>query len=428
MTKTHSQNVVVIVGGGIIGLSTAYNLAKRHGTDIKIKIVEAFEKTFAAASSTCTGCIHYGFTGDLERLIGLGKYSFDLWAEEAKNSTASGSEFMQLTGYRPRSCFGIEPEGTGQGLDLLPDWVERSSSWNVDDQVLGANTAMVNPIGTGEWITKQCLDLGVEIQTGVQVVDITLSPENQVQAVTCVKKGNGGESCPSLTRIKCKQVVLACGPWTPTIYQTLFPSSPIHLQWNTDAGDWAEWENPCPTTQLTTAFVSFAHIIGEKLEFAARNNGTIWACGRRNLTALLPPTGQMDKPDPSLIQELNGRALEWINWGCRCKETTHRQLQVLNSGRAFRPASKTSLPIISEVPSPDLTGGGCSNDGSNQENQARKKSPSGVFVCWGHGSYGLTLGMGSGKLMSQLMSREKTDIDLSLFTLGDSQSLSISTR
>lgn len=68
MTKTHSQNVVVILGGRIIGLPTAYNLAKRPGTDIKIKIVEAFGKTFTAASSTCTGCIHYGFTGDLERV------------------------------------------------------------------------------------------------------------------------------------------------------------------------------------------------------------------------------------------------------------------------------------------------------------------------------------------------------------------------
>ena len=39
-------------------------------------------------------------------------------------------------------------------------------------------------------------------------------------------------------------------------------------------------------------------------------------------------------------------------------------------------------------------------------------------MCWGHGSYGLTLGMGSGRLMSQLMRGEKPDIDLSLFALN----------
>ncbi|KAH7310595.1 hypothetical protein B0I35DRAFT_481900 [Stachybotrys elegans] len=102
-----------IVGGGCIGLSTAYNLAKR--TVGKIKVIEAFDKTFAAASSSCTGCFHYGFPEpQTQPLIPLGKYSFDMWAAEAQED-----DFVSATGYRAQSSFGADP-GTGQRLNRLP--------------------------------------------------------------------------------------------------------------------------------------------------------------------------------------------------------------------------------------------------------------------------------------------------------------------
>ncbi|ROW11803.1 hypothetical protein VPNG_05035 [Cytospora leucostoma] len=141
MSRSQDTNLVVIVGGGVIGLSTAYNLAKLNSESsrvVKIKVVEAVDDLFTAASSRCTGCFHYGFPEPESRqLLPLGKFSFDLWEIEALKA-----DFRAATGYRAQSCFGVGP-GNGHGLDKLPDWMQKEPSWDVDTNVLGSYTAMV---------------------------------------------------------------------------------------------------------------------------------------------------------------------------------------------------------------------------------------------------------------------------------------------
>ncbi|RBA14319.1 hypothetical protein FPRO05_03111 [Fusarium proliferatum] len=104
----------------------------------RIIVVEAGDRPFAAASSACTGCFHYHFPGPLSKaLTPLGKYSFDLWAQEAQNP-----DFRLATGYRENSSYGIQ-QGDGKGLEWLPNWIKTETSWDVDNQVLGVNTATV---------------------------------------------------------------------------------------------------------------------------------------------------------------------------------------------------------------------------------------------------------------------------------------------
>ncbi|KAG6358908.1 hypothetical protein INS49_012428 [Diaporthe citri] len=126
MSPLQDNDRVVIVGGGVIGLSTAYNLAKRSlksSLSIKILVVEACDACFTASSSNCTGCFHYAFTHPaLQPLLPLGKYSFDLWEAESADP-----DFKAATGYSAQPFFGIST-GTGKGLDGLPDWVTKDSS------------------------------------------------------------------------------------------------------------------------------------------------------------------------------------------------------------------------------------------------------------------------------------------------------------
>jgi glycine/D-amino acid oxidase-like deaminating enzyme len=166
-----------------------------------------------------------------------------------------------------------------------------------------------------------------------------LSTSNEVQAITL------RVAVEEKTTIACKHLPLACGPWTPTVYERLFPSAPVHVQWATDAGDWTICKNPYLTTLKSTAFVSFELLIGEKFEFAGRNNGTIWAYGPRNFDAKLPPPGQSDDPDEEIIQEMNERAHQWLNWNCTCEEQHGDEVQILETGRASRPATKSGLGV-----------------------------------------------------------------------------------
>ena len=212
--------------------------------------------------------------------------------------------------------------------------------------------------------------MGVEIKTGLEVISADLSSANQIQAVTCVRRDLTPVSIP------CTKLLLATGPWTPTVYKSLFPTSPINLQWSTNAGDFIICKNPCRTTENTVAYVSFQAIVAEKMEFAARSDGTIWACGRRNHTASLPSPGEIAERDEQLIEELLGHARTWLNLKCSCENKHGKELKVVSKGRAFRPATESGLPVMSEVAPSDLSAE-CvkSDDNANVS--------SGVFVCLG---------------------------------------------
>lgn len=96
--------------------------------------------------------------------------------------------------------------------------------------------------------------MGVELRTRMQIVEVHLSTENEVQGLTCQGQDQ------TRHQLDCDQLLLACGPWTPSVYASLFPKSTEQLRAITDAGDWVMFANPCPVSQDTVAFVSFANV------------------------------------------------------------------------------------------------------------------------------------------------------------------------
>ena len=170
MELPNSTKTIVIVGGGSIGLSTAYNLAKSLSTasSVKIIVLDIFERPFAASSSQCTGCLHYGFPEkETQPLLPLGKYSFDLWAAEAESE-----EFKETTGYRAHSFFGVN-SGSGRRLELLPEWIQRWPNWDIDEDVLGPNNATVYVSSSASLVSvfddRLCLVTRPALENGSQL-------------------------------------------------------------------------------------------------------------------------------------------------------------------------------------------------------------------------------------------------------------------
>lgn len=120
----------------------------------------------------------------------------------------------------------------------------------------------------GEWLTaqsRQCLKLGIEIETNLKAIYADLSSENRIQAVVRL------EEDLTAAPIYCTRLLLACGPWTPIVYRTLFPfflnRAPIYYQrWGLDCV-----QEPVPNHRKKRClrFVPKA----DKMEFAARNDG-----------------------------------------------------------------------------------------------------------------------------------------------------------
>ncbi|RYP09421.1 hypothetical protein DL764_001300 [Monosporascus ibericus] len=250
----------------------------------------------------------------------------------------------------------------------------------------------------GIWLERKCATEGVDIRTSTTATAVATAENGALKSVQCSILATG-ESYS----LPCQKLVIAAGPWSPSLIQSLFPNSILDLQPSTNAGDWMVFQDPNPVRADTTSAVFFDDIVHEKLEYGGRNNGSIFVCGRRNFTAILPPPGKEDEPDQRVLSDLIQYSRRFIHQDIEGEACP--ALSILEKGRAFRPSTVAGLPRISEIPSEKLY---C----------VESEAPTGVFLCYGHGSYGLTLGMGSGKLMAQVILGLKPDIDISKFTIS----------
>lgn len=259
--------------------------------------------------------------------------------------------------------------------------------------------AISNPIAFGHWLYKECSRYGVEFRMSTQAVRANLFSSNQLVSLDLASDSE------RQTTIRLDNLILAAGPWTPTLFKKLFPDSSIDMEPVIDAGDWIVFKNPKPTSAKSIAAVYLDDIVGEKLEFAGRNDHTIWATGERSRIGAVPKLGQTPEPDQVSLDKLHANAVTFL----KHEQGGDHELHVLSQGRSYRPTTRTGMPIIAGVPAGRLSTGGS----VRPLNSVRKS----VFINSGHGSHGLLLGMGSGKLMSQMLLGEKTDIDVSKMAL-----------
>lgn len=128
----------VIVGGGVIGLFTAYSLAKayhqlqrRH----RILVIEARDNLFSASSEHNSGCLaHHWLPGFLKP---LGAYPYDLWRDLGKDIG-----FLEACGYKEDCLYEIRPDN-GKNLHELPNWFISKDSWDVRPEAEPGDVASI---------------------------------------------------------------------------------------------------------------------------------------------------------------------------------------------------------------------------------------------------------------------------------------------
>ncbi len=406
----HSRYDVAIVGGGVIGVCSAYYLAQRG---VKVLLLEKGE--------IASGCSHGngglivpshavplaspGALGDglrwlldaespfyikprldLDLVRWLVRFVFSsrrdrmmanlpvlrdlllasraLYEELAQQAgfdfgfEDNGSLQVYLTGHSFKE--GIEEARLLERMDIPIQVLNPSEVLDLEPALLPNITGgifyprdgHIDPLRFVQGLAERARELGVEILTGTEA----LAFETQNGAVNKIKTTRGD--------FHAEHVILAAGSWSPAIARTLKLRVPIQAA----KGYSLTYEKPENSPRLPLLLAD-AHVVVNPLADALRVAGTLELAG-------------MDF-------SINTRRVEAI------RKATYRYLpglaeaKLIETWRGLRPCTPDGLPIIS-----------------------RSGSFRNLIVAAGHAMLGMSLGPVTGKLVSQLVCEARMDIDL----------------
>lgn len=128
-TSHETEHITLIVGAGICGLATAYQLAKRQSNDVRerrIIIIDTRKDVFGACSGRNSGIVAYRWiSGDLREIA---EYSFNIY----KRLTQVDPEFERTCGIHDHSILKLKP-GTSPSGGQVPIWLDVPEGWHVDE-------------------------------------------------------------------------------------------------------------------------------------------------------------------------------------------------------------------------------------------------------------------------------------------------------
>ena len=436
----------VIIGAGIIGCATAYYLSHSGNTKPDtIHLVEASPKLFASASGkagglslkiVCMRCIHHGESfcwieadvcvlGFGPATASLGSLSYRLHRELAEQHDG-----QKNWGYNRSTATSLS-EGSGgsaaQGEDVLgnggsrsqeatksfisggddaPGWLTRGM-WDKSERISevgGVAQVYVCPVllylhwSRSRQIRLTCLQRSIKT--------ITIPPPAERHERRPPPPPSPGRphlqrrrwrhvrhSHPTRTRHR-SQNSLHSSPHHRRCMDTArlqhtFPASPIKLGIQQLAGHSLVVKSPRWTQEMEkkgchAVFTSMRS--GLSPELFSRTGEEIYIAGLNDPTLPLPDLPADAQVDQASINELTQISERLLGTG------SSSDLQVMKESLCFRPVTRKGVPIMSRVQDKDLGG-----------IETKPHADGGVFVAAGHGQWGISQSLGSGKCMAEML-------------------------
>ena len=228
---------------------------------------------------------------------------------------------------------------------------------NIKGGVYYPRDGHIDPLRFVQCLAEEARGLGVEILTGTEVLTFETKP----MQISKIKTTRGDFAV--------RQVILAAGSWSPEIARTLSLRVPIQPA----KGYSLTFEKPDPSPKFPLLLAD-AHVVVNPLKDALRVAGTLELAG-------------MDF-------SINTRRLDAIRKGTQQYLPALAQARVIETWRGLRPCTPDGLPIIS-----------------------RSDSFDNLVIAAGHAMLGMSLGPITGNLVSQLVCDEKTVVDMSMLSI-----------
>eukprot|EP00903_Cladosiphon_okamuranus_P015426 g14249.t1 len=353
-----AEERVVIVGGGIVGASTAYHLALRG---IKPVVIER-SKVAAAASGKAGGFLAGGWGSSAT--VPMHEISFNMHEKLA--------ETLGVTSYRKIPTLQVNG---GRSGSTPAAWLDGKASGSLMD----SDTAQVTPLELTTKLMEAAKERGAELRIAT-VSNVATSPVEAADGKS-EQEGEGDKRVTAVVledgeEIPCDRVVVAMGPWSclaeewfgiPVPMQGIKSTSIIFKGSDQVAEDpyalfCAEDRNGC------------------HLEVYPRPNGEVYLCGLGGSDYVDPPRlkagGDCDKPevilpDPSRVTAATKSFKGMTSIGNEDPTVTQA---------CMRPCPPDGLPIMGEVP-----------------------GVRGAYISAGHNCWGILWAPVTGLLMSELL-------------------------
>ncbi|KAH8838370.1 hypothetical protein MCOR27_009465 [Pyricularia oryzae] len=413
----------VIVGSGIIGVATAFYLSKSEAPS-SIHLVDNSDVLFSSASGFAGGFLAKDwFNGAMLRLAQLSFQEHQRLAREQGGpekwgyrtgtafsyipapetadaaKTISGDWLRQGTSRSEEAANSEEP---AQVEEQAPAWLRRYKGDSID--CLSVDTvAQVDPAALCRFLLSQCIDAGVHLHQPATVLSVHADNRGELASVRIADTKSSLE-----TDIPCTRVVVTAGAWSPQVFKTLFPDSPVErLPIFSLAGyslllKTPHWKaNTVDTGFQRSHAVYSARMGGMAPEMFSWGDGTVYIAGLNDAAMPLPKVATEAK------KQIQPESME------RLKDTARKlvegELEFTREALCFRPVTDIGTPIISRVPD-EMLGNGVTTRGGSQ---------GGVFLVAGHGPWGINLSLGTGKVAAEMvMGRGSSIGDMDFFALS----------
>ncbi|KAK3396055.1 FAD dependent oxidoreductase [Sordaria brevicollis] len=425
MTSPTAVNTVggtVILGAGIIGVSTAYYLSQSSSSSSssgeEIHLIDPAPTLFWSASGFAGGFLARNWFAP--EVSSLGALSF---AEHAR--LAAAHDGRRNWSYAPSTSLGYSAVAADKGVkkrgddwlrsgtsraeaapelpklsveDLkkkVPAWLRRRQGDDVEVIGTKGDAAQLDPERLCQFLLGEAEGRGVKVSKGTEAVEV-LKDEQEVISGVRVRDVKTGEE----RVIKCSRIIITAGCWSGQVWEKLFgaTSETVKKLPVTSLAGYSlvvkspRWAGAVDGEGCHAVYTSHDAFCPE---IFSRVGGQIYFAGLNSATVLLPSVAEGSKVQTESMELVKQAARELLG----AEDDGVDDLEVVREGLCFRPVTPWGLPIIARVPDEHL-GGGIQAEG-------------GVFVATGHGPWGISMSLGTGIVMSELVQGRQLSADIS---------------
>ena len=428
---------IVILGSGIIGVSTAYYLSQSSPAS-SIHLVEPSPELFASASGFAGGFLAADWFSP--SVAALGKLSFEehrrlaeefggreKWgysrstglsytARKGSRIEKRGDDWLRQDSSRSDTAVVVSEFADGHAGLLGPEWLSRSAGDKIDSISEEGSTAQVwvrsvtdstqelnsiitdfscrDPRRLCQFLLAACSERGVQLHHPARAVSIDKDMRDELSSIRLVNTKTN-----MVSDIPCSKILIAAGAWSAQVFSTLFPTSQTKIPISSLAGHSIvvrspRWSKEHDEKGCHAIFTSDED--GYSPELFSRMGGEIYIAGLNDASLALPKLATDSKIEEGAVSKLKKAAQRLLGTTENLEE-----IEVVRKGLCFRPITKQGTPIMTNIHDENL--GGLSTRGAGE---------GGVWLAAGHGPWGISLSLGTGKVMSEMIIGKSTSVNV----------------